>query len=297
MPRFCPDHGQLFRNRIKEGLSTIRKEYLDGTNRGCKNGPGPGMSERPYYHDFAWAYDLLQTDPIAPRVDFIEGVLRAQGIHADSAILDGGCGTGRYTIELARRGYHVYGVDRSKELLAVAKDRALHTAVHVEFLVADLLVVAFTRQFEAVLCRGVLNDLVEESDRAAVFRQFAAWLRPGGIVIFDVREWPRTVVRYKKNSVHRRTVELPDGRLKFQSETTLDLESRRMRIRERFTVSRNNRKTSKANDFVMQCWTLEEIRERLVTAGFDEMGVYPSYGEDDRAWSDRLVLVACRQSV
>jgi hypothetical protein len=95
MPRFCPDHGQLFRNRIKEGLSTIRKEYLDGTNTGCKNGPGPGTSERPYYHDFAWAYDLLQTDPIAPRVDFIEGVLRAQGIHADSAILDGGCGTGR----------------------------------------------------------------------------------------------------------------------------------------------------------------------------------------------------------
>jgi hypothetical protein len=34
-----------------------------------------GMSaKRPYYHEFAWAYDLLQTDPVSPRIDFIDGV-------------------------------------------------------------------------------------------------------------------------------------------------------------------------------------------------------------------------------
>jgi 2-polyprenyl-3-methyl-5-hydroxy-6-metoxy-1,4-benzoquinol methylase len=115
------------------------------------------MSERPYYHEFAWAYDLLQTDPVAPRVDFIEGALSKRGIRAGSLILDAGCGTGRYAIELTRRGYHVWGVDRSKELLAIAQNRALHAAVQVEFLIADLLAVTFTRLFDAVLCRGVLT--------------------------------------------------------------------------------------------------------------------------------------------
>ena len=32
-------------------------------------------------------------------------------------------------------------------------------------------------------------------------------------------------------------------------------------------------------------------------SGFDETGTYPGYGERDRAWSDRLVLVARKQSV
>ena len=136
-----------------------------------------------------------QTDPVAPRVDFIEGVLSKQGIRADSTILDAGCGTGRYAIELTRRGYHVWGADRSKKLLAIAQNRALDAAVHVDFVIADLLVVTFTRLFDAVLCRGVLNDVVDESDRATIFRQLAAWLRPGGIAIFDVRDWARTVAR------------------------------------------------------------------------------------------------------
>jgi SAM-dependent methyltransferase len=248
-------------------------------------------AERPYYHEFAWAYDLLQTDPVAPRIDFVEGVLNGQGIGANSTILDAGCGTGRYAIELAKRGYQAWGVDRSPELIAVAQNRAIHDAVAGKFMVADLLAVTFARPFDTILCRGVLNDFVKESDRAAIFHQFAAWLRPGGIAIFDVREWSGTVARYEKNSVHQRTVVLPDGMLHFQSETVLDSESRQMRIRECFKISRNDTQTSNVNDFVMGCWTQQEIRGRLLRAGLEESEAYSSYGESDRAWADRLVLV------
>jgi len=250
--------------------------------------------ERPYYHEFAWAYDLLQNDPVAPRVDFIEDVLSKQAIGANSTILDAGCGTGRYAVELARRGYQVCGVDESPELIAVAQNRACGAAIHTEFLIADLLAVTFDRLFDAVLCRGVLNDVVEESDRTGIFQQFAAWLKPGGIAIFDVREWSKTVARYEKNSIHQRTVDLPDGTLCFQSETVLDLESHQMRIRECFKVCRNGSEVSRVNDFTMRCWTLEEVRERLAISGFDESGVYPTYGESDRTWSDRLVFVVCK---
>jgi len=56
---------------------------------------------RPYYHKFAWAYDLLQTDAVAPRVDFIQLVLSQNGIAAHSTILDAGYGTGKYAAEFS----------------------------------------------------------------------------------------------------------------------------------------------------------------------------------------------------
>jgi len=247
---------------------------------------------RPYYHEFAWAYDLLQTDPVAPRIDFIQLVLRRHGIAANSTVLDAGCGTGRYAVELAQRGYQVWGVDRSPDLIAIAHDRALAVASSLKLMVSDLLAISFARPFDAILCRGVLNDFVEESDRSAIFHQFALWLQPDGILIFDVREWARTVERYEKNSTHEQTIPLPDGTLRFHSETALDRWSRQLRIREGFELHRAGAQTSSMNDFVMGCWTSDEIRARLFAAGFSQSEAYWNYGESDRTWSDRLVIVA-----
>lgn len=246
---------------------------------------------RPYYHEFAWAYDLLQSDPIVPRVDFIDSVLRSHGVGVNSTILDAGCGTGRYAVGLAERGYSVLGVDRSPGLVAIAKNRALSVAAQASFLIADLVGVSFPRRFDAILCRGVLNDLLEDPDRNAIFRRFAAWLRLGGILIFDVREWTRTAARYQKDSTYQRVVELPDGKLVFRSETTLSPRSHRMDIREHFEVSRNGVTTSRTNRFGMRCWTSAEIKAHLSAAGFTKANEYPSYGDKDTVWVDRLVIV------
>jgi ubiquinone/menaquinone biosynthesis C-methylase UbiE len=54
------------------------------------------MEPRPYYHRFAWAYDLLQSQPITARIQFIVRELHARGVELPKLILDAGCGTGRY---------------------------------------------------------------------------------------------------------------------------------------------------------------------------------------------------------
>src|SRR5260370_31633192 len=191
-------------------------------------------SPRPFYHQFAWAYDLLQPEKVPARVDYIQTVLAQNGIAIGSSVLDAGCGTGRYAAELAKRGFNARGVDSSAELIAVAKSRDSGGGSSAEFVIADLLAVSFQRTFDVVLCRGVLNDLIADANRRSIFQQFATWLRPGGILIFGVREWTKAVARYAKNSLHRRTVDLPDGLLRFQSETQLDHKSGRLLIHERF---------------------------------------------------------------
>jgi len=253
-------------------------------------------SRRPYYHRFAWAYDLLQTDPVAPRVDFIQAVLNQNGIGANSKILDAGCGTGRYAAELARRGFQVWGVDRSEELISIARNRERDAGERPEFVAADLLEASFPGLFDAVLCRGVLNDFVEDGDRSAIFQNFSTWLRPSGTLIFDVREWARTLDRYTIAPLHRRTVALPNGVLEFQSETVLHAESRQLRVREWFDIQQDGVHSSTNNDFIMRCWTPGEITFHLSPAGLEEIARHSTYGEHDLAWSDRMVVVALKRS-
>jgi hypothetical protein len=137
---------------------------------------------------------------------------------------------------------------------------------------------------------------VDDVERRRIFHQFETWLRPGGILIFDVREWTRTVERYATIPVHGRTLNLPDSKLEFQSDTVLDPESRQMRIHEQFNVERNGVRTSMENDFVMRCWTPGEITIHLSEAGLDPIAQYSTYGERDVAWSDRLVVVALKRA-
>ena len=66
------------------------------------------MSEvrrRPFYTEYAWPFDLLIDRPVRQECAVIAGWLLDRGALPGSEILDAGCGTGRYAIELARRGY------------------------------------------------------------------------------------------------------------------------------------------------------------------------------------------------
>src|SRR5882724_4091813 len=81
--------------------------------------------QRPLYHRFAWAFDLVVPDASAARVRRLAALLGAYGVRPPARILDAGCGTGNYARALARLGYRVVGVDRSVRLLADARAKTV----------------------------------------------------------------------------------------------------------------------------------------------------------------------------
>ncbi len=113
---------------------------------------------------------------------YLDHYLPAQG-----SILEIGAATGRYTLELAKRGYQVTAVDLSAELLAVCRRRIQDTGLEkqVQFVVADArdLSQVTEQAFDAVLLMGPLYHLIVEADRKAALKEASDRLREGGMIL------------------------------------------------------------------------------------------------------------------
>lgn len=85
--------------------------------------------------------------------DFIE---REINFNQSLKILDVGCGTGRHTIELSRRGYTITGIDLSETLLTRARKKAENDHLKIDFQQQDARYLSFNQEFDVaiMLCEG-----------------------------------------------------------------------------------------------------------------------------------------------
>jgi SAM-dependent methyltransferase len=115
--------------------------------------------------------------------DFIE---REIGHRASTRILDIGCGTGRHSIELARRGYSVVGIDLSESLLTRAREKAAEAGLRVDFRKHDARNLPFEHEFDLaiMICEGAFSLMETDEMNYRILQGAAAALRPKGKLIF-----------------------------------------------------------------------------------------------------------------
>ena len=127
------------------------------------------------------------------------------------SVLDGGCGTGRVAIELARRGHEVVGVDADPGMLSAARAKAQD----VEWVLADLSDFDLPdadgtgpRRFDAAVLAGNVMIFVVPGTEGAVLKRLAAHLRPGGLVVAGFQLVPGgfTLERYDDLAASARLV-------------------------------------------------------------------------------------------
>ena len=247
---------------------------------------------RPFYAEYAWAFDLLIDRPVEKECGRIAAWLVGRDILPGAELLDAGCGTGRYSRELARRGYIVHGVDLSPELIEVAKATAGDRTDGVSFAVADILAAPSAR-YAAVLCRGVLNDIVDDDRRDTVFAAFARTLRPHGALILDVREWGASAERKTREPLFRKRVSTDRGELTYTSVTELDAERRLLLICERHALVGQSGERVSDYQFVMRCWQREELSMLFARHGLGNIQYFGAYDQGEAVGAtDRLVAVA-----
>src|SRR3984893_5877424 len=247
---------------------------------------------RPFYAEYAWAFDLLIDRPVEKECGVITTWLVGRGILPGADIFDAGCGRGRYSLNLARLGYLVPGVDLSPELIEVANGAVRDRTGGVSFAVADILAPP-TARYAAILCRGVLNDIIDDDRRDAVLAAFARALRPNGALILDVREWGASAERKTREPLFRKRVSTDRGKLTFASITELDAERRLLLISERHSlVGRGDERVSDYQ-FVMRCWDRKELSMLFARHGFGNIQYFGAYDHSvEFGARDRLVAVA-----
>jgi SAM-dependent methyltransferase len=158
------------------------------------------------YDAFSADYDRFVNWParLAAELPFIEKQLQAVGgqSHGPAQVLDTACGTGMHAIALAQRGYAAAGADLSAGMIQRARANAAAAGASPRLETAgfgELAPVFGPRGFDALLCLGnSLPHLLTDAELAAALGDFAACLRPGGLLLIQNRNFDAVLARRQR---------------------------------------------------------------------------------------------------
>lgn len=141
--------------------------------------------------DARWMINLLQ---------------RSISVNTKSKVLDIACGSGRHSLELARRGFDVTGFDLSKFLINEAKKnlkRSKEKDLKLKFLIKDMRDFNFKNSFEiAVNIFTSFGYFEDDKENFKVIKNVSDSLKKGGYFVFDFinkKYLEKNIVPYSKS--------------------------------------------------------------------------------------------------
>lgn len=119
-----------------------------------------------------WTLDIVNqswVEDTKRQVDFIVEKLHLNG---REKILDLACGFGRHSIELARRGFSVTGVDITEDYVNYASELAAKEKLDARFILSDIRGVDFAEEFDVVLnmADGAVGYLENDDENMKIGR-------------------------------------------------------------------------------------------------------------------------------
>ena len=139
------------------------------------------------YNYLAPWYDSLTGDvPYNKFADFYEAEFHRDGGEF-RLLLDLCCGTGTLTWELAQRGYELIAVDASVDMLMQAQGKYIDVEVPPMFLCQDAAELDLYGTVDAAVCSLDGMNYIPPEDLPELFHRLHLFVRPDGLVIFDIR--------------------------------------------------------------------------------------------------------------
>ena len=228
-------------------------------------------------------YDAYLAERTPVEIDQIEALLRIQ---PPRRMLDLPCGQGRHSIELARRGYEVTGVDLSPFMLDVARKRATEAGVQVRWLEGDMRRPIGGESFDVILNLFTsFGYFADPADDQRVLAAGAAMLEPGGRLLLEVINGARIMNDFQSREWF--TV----GSAAVMEARTLDRSSQRMVVERTVSIPPDEETTV----HMLRLYTGKQIDVAMRSAGFGEVDLYGDWdGEPLRPDSMRVIALGTK---
>lgn len=211
----------------------------------------------------------------AAEVDFLEKALE---LTPGARVLDVPCGHGRHSLELAKRGYRVTGLDISEDALRLAQAQPST----VDWIQGDMRRFNRESEFDAAFCFGNSFGYLDHAAAPAFLRAVAAALKPGGRLAIETGMAAESIL---PSLQPRGWYQLCD--ILMLSERRYVVEDSRLDIDYTF-VRGSLIETRPSASYV---FTVAELRRMLSAAGIDPVATLASTaGEPYKLGSPRLIL-------
>lgn len=215
-------------------------------------------------------------------------------------ILDAACGTGMHAIALAQRGHNLSAADLVPEMTERARENTGYAGTALEVKTAgfgDLERSFGAQRFDLLLCLGnSLPHVLTRADLSAALKDFAACLRPGGILLIQNRNFDAVMAsmeRWMEPQTHR------EGEEEWIFQRFYDFEPDELIRFNIVTLQRKGQGEWKSSvSSTHLCPQLErDLRQGLTAAGFGSILSFGSMvGEEfNPTASGNLILTAIKQ--
>lgn len=240
--------------------------------------------------DLAQLYEAFDTDA-RPTVEFLEWIVSRHGIRTPPAVLDVGCGPGRFLTPLSTLGWQVVGLEPDPTYRARAQDVA-------EFVGATVHDGGFTEiegsaAFDLILgINSSFAHLLTPEDRADALRRCRRALRQDGALILDLPNLLRILREYREPKDQK--TERDGRRITLKRRHTIDYVAATFATHEKYLVTEPDGTIwSAEKDHLYSIMTLPDLIYLLDQAGFGQIEVYGSMADRNTGRVDtRMIIVA-----
>jgi SAM-dependent methyltransferase len=233
-------------------------------------------------------FELYERSDTELAVTQVDHVVRLLDLRAPARILDVPCGYGRHSIELARRGYQVTGVDISEVQIARARKKAAGAGARAQFVIGDARALPVAGLFDAAINMFLsFGYFATDEENEAMLRGIARVLCRGGRLLIDFWNREHEIRLFQPTIIEER-----DDDIREVEEWSFDPLAGRLNWTNTVVFPDGRRESW---DHSIRAFTVAEVRKMLEAAGMTVVAIYGGLGGEPYTMdSESAIFVAER---